>query len=75
MSFGGGVFRAVEVVEESSGRRGSGGGSGSGALASFFEFLSVFDFELDLGRFSPQHFGNFNTFDIQWTNAPYTFRV
>lgn len=73
MRFGGGVFRAVEVVEESSSRGGSGGGGGGGALASFFEFLFVFDFELDLGRFSSQHFGNFNSLDIHWTNASYTF--
>ena len=62
MGFGGGVFGAVEVVEESgrcsgSGGGGGGGGGGSGGgFASSFEFFLVFHLDLDLARFSSQHF-------------------
>lgn len=70
MCFGGGVFGAIELLEErscagvcSGGNGGGGGGGGcGGALPSFFEFVFVFDSDFDLRWFSSQHFSFFSSF-------------
>lgn len=59
MRFGGGVFGAIELLEERSwggSCGGGGGGGGGGAFASFFEFFFVFDSDFDFRWFSSQHF-------------------
>lgn len=62
MRFRGGIMVGrIEEVKEGGGGggrgcRGSSGRIGRWGLAGFFEFFFVFDFQLDFGWFSPQHF-------------------